>query len=161
MEPNVVNLWYFKLILFDHNRSHSLKCQSSTIMESKDIGIIKSEFVAKTQFLCLVCLGVCLFVFNKSLNVWTDWELFLSNISWLRPGRSSISKGPLIQRPQCQIYNGWVSFLGNTRSFTGTNETNDLKKVGTRPDLKWHPWKLCLFEYELEIMFTILKSYLF
>ena len=33
------------------DRSHSLQCQRSTILGSKDIGIRKSKFVAKTQFL--------------------------------------------------------------------------------------------------------------
>ena len=42
-EPYVVNLW--------SNRSHSLKCQMSITLDCKDIGIRKSEFVTKTQFL--------------------------------------------------------------------------------------------------------------
>ena len=50
-EPYVVNLWYFKLVIFDYNSSHSLKCQLSTTLVCKDIGIRKSEFVTKTQFL--------------------------------------------------------------------------------------------------------------
>ena len=49
MNP-ILNLWYFKLIW--SNRSHSLKCQMSTILDCKDIGIGKSEFVTKTKFLC-------------------------------------------------------------------------------------------------------------
>ena len=30
---------------------------------------------------------------------------------------------------------GWVLFLGNVRSSMGTKRTNDLKKLGTCPDL--------------------------
>ena len=46
LEPNVVDLWYFKLILFDLTEFIVLN-----ILESKDIGFRKAEFVAKTQFL--------------------------------------------------------------------------------------------------------------
>ena len=38
-------------LYFWSNKSHSLKFQRFTTLESKDIGIRKSEFVAKTQFL--------------------------------------------------------------------------------------------------------------
>ena len=41
----------FQTFIIWSNRSHSLKCQRSTTLDSKDIGIRKSEFVAKTQFL--------------------------------------------------------------------------------------------------------------
>jgi len=55
-EPYVVNLWYFKLVIFDYNSSHSLKCQLSTTLDCKDIGIRKSEFVTRlnsfTTFFC-------------------------------------------------------------------------------------------------------------
>ena len=41
----------FQTYLFWSNKSHSLKFQRFTTLESKDIGIRKSEFVAKSQFL--------------------------------------------------------------------------------------------------------------
>ena len=40
----------FQTIIWS-NRTHSLKYQRYTALESKDIGIRKSEFVIKTQFL--------------------------------------------------------------------------------------------------------------
>ena len=43
----------FQTFIIWSNTSHCLKCQRSTALEFKDIEIIKSEFVAKTQFLCL------------------------------------------------------------------------------------------------------------
>ena len=41
----------FQTYIIRSNRSHSLKCQMSTTLDSKDKGIRKSEFVTKTQFL--------------------------------------------------------------------------------------------------------------
>ena len=41
----------FQTYIFWSNKSHSLKCQRFTMLESKDIGIRKSEFVANSQFL--------------------------------------------------------------------------------------------------------------
>ena len=41
----------FQTYIIWSNRSHSLKCQRSTTLGSKDIGIRKSQFVTKTQFL--------------------------------------------------------------------------------------------------------------
>ena len=41
----------FQTYIFWSNKSHSLKNQRFTTLESTDIGIRKSEFVAKTQFL--------------------------------------------------------------------------------------------------------------
>ena len=41
----------FQTYIFWSNKSHSLKFQRFTTLESKDIGIRKSEFVAKSQFL--------------------------------------------------------------------------------------------------------------
>ena len=49
LQSDSVNLWYLKLRLF--NLIHNLKYLRSAIFGSKDIGIRKSEFVAKTQFL--------------------------------------------------------------------------------------------------------------
>ena len=50
-EPNAVDLRYFKLwILLDER---SLKYQRFTPSGGKNIGINKSEFVTKTQFICL------------------------------------------------------------------------------------------------------------
>ena len=48
LQPDGVNLQYFKL---SSNRIHSLKYQRSPTLNCKDIGIRKSGFVAKTQFL--------------------------------------------------------------------------------------------------------------
>ena len=50
LQPDSVNLWNFKLRFFD--QTESLKYLKSTTLGCKDKGIIKSEFVAKTQFLC-------------------------------------------------------------------------------------------------------------
>jgi len=41
----------FQTYIISSNRSHSLKCNRSTTLESRDLGIRKSELVAKTQFL--------------------------------------------------------------------------------------------------------------
>jgi len=54
------------------NRIHSLKYLRSTTLGCKDIGIRKSEFVAKTQFLWLI----------KQWNIYLKWEprkIFLSS----------------------------------------------------------------------------------
>ena len=53
LQPDILNLWYFKLILFDLTELiHSFKYLRSATLGSKDKGIItKSEFVAQTQFL--------------------------------------------------------------------------------------------------------------
>ena len=51
LEPYVVNLWYFNFLIFLSKKSHSLKFQRFTTLESKDIRIRKSEFVEKSQFL--------------------------------------------------------------------------------------------------------------
>ena len=53
LEPNVVNFWYFKLLVFDLTEFIVLKYLRSTTSELKDIGFRKAEFVAKTQFLLI------------------------------------------------------------------------------------------------------------
>ena len=58
MQPDGVNLWFFKLKIIRSDRNHSLKCLKSTLLGYIDIGIRKSEFVAKTQFLWLTNLSV-------------------------------------------------------------------------------------------------------
>jgi len=67
LEPNVVNLWYFKLIIIWSNRIHSLKYLRSTTLESKDKVFKKAEFVAKTHLLLYsmfttVNLFLCIFL---------------------------------------------------------------------------------------------------
>ena len=52
----------FKLILLDLTE---VKCQMSTTLDCKDIGIRKSEFVTKTQFLYLESNG-------GFYSTWTD-----------------------------------------------------------------------------------------
>ena len=47
-QPDNVNLWFFKLRLFDKTE---LKYLRSTTSGRKDLGVIKSEFVAKTRLL--------------------------------------------------------------------------------------------------------------
>ena len=42
----------FQTMTFDRSKNISLKYQRFTTLASKDIGIRKSEFVAKSQFLC-------------------------------------------------------------------------------------------------------------
>ena len=44
----------FQTYIFRSNKSHSLKFQIFTKLESKDIGIRKLEFVAKSQFLYII-----------------------------------------------------------------------------------------------------------
>ena len=44
----------FQTYIFWSNKSHSLRFQRFTTSKSKDIGIRKSEFVAKSQFLCKI-----------------------------------------------------------------------------------------------------------
>ena len=51
------NLRHFKLKLFYLiNKNHSLKYLRSTTLDCNDKGIKKSEFMARTQFLCLEIL---------------------------------------------------------------------------------------------------------
>ena len=50
LQPVGVELWYFKLTLFDINRINSLKQLRSTSLGCKNIGIWKSGCVVKTQF---------------------------------------------------------------------------------------------------------------
>ena len=52
--PDPVNLLNFKLKTIRSNRIHSLKYLRFTTLGCKDIGIRKSEFVAKTQFLFVI-----------------------------------------------------------------------------------------------------------
>ena len=50
----------FQTFIIWSNTSHCLKCQRSTALEFKDIEIIKSEFVAKTQSLWQRTKGIIL-----------------------------------------------------------------------------------------------------
>ena len=52
LPPDGMKLWYFKLILLEL-QIHSLKYIRFRTLGCKDIGIRKSEFVAKTQFLSI------------------------------------------------------------------------------------------------------------
>ena len=59
LTPNIFSTRWCKLLIFQtqitwFNRIHSLKYPRSTTFGSKDIVIIKSEFVAETQFLYVV-----------------------------------------------------------------------------------------------------------
>ena len=47
----------FQTYIFWSNKSHSFKFQRFTTLESKDIGIRKSEFVAKSQFLYTIYIN--------------------------------------------------------------------------------------------------------
>ena len=52
MQPVGVKLWYFKIILFDHIKEFiAWKYLRYRKMDCKDIRILKSEFVVKTQFI--------------------------------------------------------------------------------------------------------------
>ena len=53
LDCNVVNLLIFQTISSVRSNNISLKYQRFTTLGFKDIVIINSEFVAKTQFLCL------------------------------------------------------------------------------------------------------------
>ena len=66
LDPNVVNLWYFKLIFFDLTKVTVWNFRF-TRLESNDIGIRKSEFVAKSQFR-YVFSNVFLFVYCMMLQ---------------------------------------------------------------------------------------------
>ena len=57
--------------IFWSNKSHSLKFQRFTTLESKDIGIRKAEFVALSQFLCKI-FQTPWFVYRWDLNTTTS-----------------------------------------------------------------------------------------
>ena len=57
-KPNGVNLWYFKLRLFDLTEFIIWNISGLTTFDCKDIWIIKSELVAKIQLLLASFLGV-------------------------------------------------------------------------------------------------------
>ena len=50
-QPDGVYLWNFKFEIIWVKRIHSLKFLGSTTLGWKEVGIGKSDFVAKTQFL--------------------------------------------------------------------------------------------------------------
>ena len=52
LKQDGVNLWYFKLWLFDPSEFIVWNIYGSTTLGCRDKGIKKSEFVAITQFLC-------------------------------------------------------------------------------------------------------------
>ena len=57
--PYIYGTWYYRLLIFQTkimwcNRINSLKYLRSTTLGCRDIGFRKSEFVSKTQFLCIV-----------------------------------------------------------------------------------------------------------
>ena len=51
VQPDDVNLWYFKVRLFDQLFDSKFELSKIYDIEFKDIGIRKSEFVGKTQIL--------------------------------------------------------------------------------------------------------------
>ena len=53
-----LQLWYFKVCLFDIKEFYSLKYQRSTISDLKNIWVRKSEFVAKSHFLSHLLSGI-------------------------------------------------------------------------------------------------------
>ena len=68
--------WCIQTIIMWSNRIHSLKYQRSPTLNCKDIGIGKSEFVAKTQFLCrYFCLIHKRWLFKNNVKL----KLFLRN----------------------------------------------------------------------------------
>ena len=81
------NLWIiipisliFQPYIIWSNRIHSLKYLSSTTLESKDIGFRKTEFVAKTQFLCSIkYLWVCHESWVRIKKDWSEVASFLGN----------------------------------------------------------------------------------
>ena len=66
---------FFQTQIIWSNRIHSLKYLRSATFGSKDIVIRKSEFVVKTQFLCLKELAWTLerFIASQSLKVWQSF----------------------------------------------------------------------------------------
>ena len=60
----------FHIYIIWSNKSHSLKCQRFTTLESKDIWIRKSEFVAKTHFLCKIHVNKSPALFVECLKLW-------------------------------------------------------------------------------------------
>ena len=69
----------FQTYMIWSNKSHSLKCQMSTTLDCEDIGIRKSEFVTKTQFLYTIFYSRNL---EKNIEIenlfWQKWEYLLS-----------------------------------------------------------------------------------
>ena len=51
LQPDDVNLWHFKLYLFDLNIIHSLKYQKSTTLSFNDIEVIKVGVVINEHLL--------------------------------------------------------------------------------------------------------------
>ena len=66
--------------IFWSNKSHSLKFQRFTTLESKDIGIRKAEFVALSQFLCKI-FQTPWFVYRWDLNTTTSTTSLLQRVN--------------------------------------------------------------------------------
>ena len=72
LEPDVVDLWYFKLWMNEWLNSLSLKYHRFTASGCKDIEIGKFELVAKTQFLWIKSNKV-----HKVLKSKTEITIFI------------------------------------------------------------------------------------
>ena len=75
----------FQTYIFWSNKSHSLKFQRFTTLESKDIGIRKSEFVTKSQFLYRSLIHKNQFRSSAGSN-FKHWIQSLNCVSYLNPG---------------------------------------------------------------------------
>ena len=82
--PYIYWTWCCRLLIFQTkiiwcNKVHILKYLRSTTMGCRDIGIIKLEFVSKTQLLCLIMnswnTNHCLFENYDSFHIinWFKW----------------------------------------------------------------------------------------
>jgi len=62
-------IWIFQTRITQSNKIYSLKYHWSTILGCKDFGIRNSEFVASTQFLCLILVGSIVWNSNQSYSI--------------------------------------------------------------------------------------------
>ena len=88
--PNIFGTQIRKPLIFQayiiwSNKSHSLKFQRFTTLESKDIGIRKSEFVTKSQFLYRSLIHKNQFQSSAGSN-FKHWIQSLNCVSYLNPG---------------------------------------------------------------------------
>ena len=80
--PYIYGTWCCRLLIFQTkiiwcNRIHSLKYIRYTTLGCRNIGIRKSEFVSKTQFL----------LYTPCIYIYATWWLFDKFISWSIWGR--------------------------------------------------------------------------
>ena len=114
----------FQTYIIWSNRTHSLKYQRSRTLESKDIVIRKSEFVAKTQLLWSFCLVHCglIDLFYCVKEQFLYFLLFILQLLWKRyfPGESDVNE---FSDCRTKIY------LGENPSFIISLATDTLHEI--------------------------------